>query len=564
MLDTGIFDKHDEIVVVANSRDGSIIYANESALRFYGYSKEEFFTMTLEQLHSLHNHKANHNKQCIQKLELEKEKYRQLINLSNDGLFIIDFEGNLLEWSKHAASMLGYSDDEMKNLRLIDWNKELSANEVKEKMLLASKHPISFKTKHTRKDGTTIDVCVKSRVLQLPDGKQIIYASATDITAQEQTLNKLSQTSQKLSLTLESSLLGSWDWDMQNDAVVWDKHCYEMLGYKHNEIEMNSKKFLYMIYPLDAIKMEKVIDKALKDGESFQIEFRAKKKDGSYIWIEGRGRVVNYDTFGKPIRMVGIHNDINKKKTYEQTLQKEIAQQVLQIRQKDAQLIHQSKMADMGEMLAAIIHQWTQPLNLIALTASTIEIAESDDELLQIQNSILQKVDFMSQTIRDFVDFFKTDKKSVQFYPCDILKKVIKMFEELFTKCDITITIYASECKKVFGYESEFMQVLLIILSNARDALLQTDPQTKHIVCSFAHTETTLQLSIKDNAGGIDESLLPYRLFEQRVTTKKKGTGIGLSIAKAIICDHFEGSIYAKNDEDGAVFEIFVPIVKES
>ena len=216
-------------------------------------------------------------------------------------------------------------------------------------------------------------------------------------------------------------------------------------------------------------------------------------------------------------------------------------------------LSQQAKMAAMGEMIGNIAHQWRQPLSVITTAATGMKLQKEfdalDDESFErsienITNSAL----YLSKTIDDFRNFFKTDKTEVSFDMEEIFDKVFKLMEGQFKTNDI-IFIKKIEKIKAFGLENEFIQALINILNNSKDALMERE--TPRLIFINVYEENSKAIiKIKDNAGGIDKEIID-KVCEPYFTTKHqaKGTGIGLYMTEEIIVKHMNGSFDIHNTE---------------
>jgi len=214
-------------------------------------------------------------------------------------------------------------------------------------------------------------------------------------------------------------------------------------------------------------------------------------------------------------------------------------------------LSQQSKMAAMGEMLSNIAHQWRQPLSVITTVATGMKLQKEfdslDDETFEksienITNSAL----YLSDTIEDFRNFFRTDKRETTFNIKDIFEKIFKLTNIQFKTHEI-IFINDINDFELFGFENEFIQALINILNNAKDAL-ENRENPKLILISTSTKENIATIKITDNAGGIDEEIID-KICEPYFTTKhqSKGTGIGLYMTEEIIVKHMLGSLLIKN-----------------
>lgn len=251
-----------------------------------------------------------------------------------------------------------------------------------------------------------------------------------------------------------------------------------------------------------------------------------------------------------------------------QRVEEEVNSRLSAVKEQEAQqslLIQQSRMAALGEMIGAITHQWMQPLNVINMLATDISEFYDDKFLISIENKIVSQVNFMSQTMRDFKNFFKPSKNFTLFDPYDISLKIVNMFKGQFEKKGIEIVLEQMDSFCTLGYNNEFQHVLLNLFNNSKDAIVSNNTTKGKIVCVFEKKGDLGIVKISDNGGGIKDELLPEKLFEPHISTKGEGgTGIGLYICKTIIEKSMNGNIKAKNTDGGSEFTIKLPLAEES
>ena len=248
----------------------------------------------------------------------------------------------------------------------------------------------------------------------------------------------------------------------------------------------------------------------------------------------------------------GLHKD----------LQKKVNNTVEELREKDHILIQQSRHAAMGEMIGNIAHQWRQPLAMVAAIIQNYEDAYEDGTLdmayiekhTEVIMDILTK---MSRTIDDFRYFFKPNKLKENFNIKDVIHKTLEFLESSLNFNQIKVSLELTADCVVQGFPNEYSQALLVILSNAKDELIERQIKAKQITILLNKIEDKYVLKISDNAGGITKEVLP-KVFDPYFTTKEqgKGTGVGLYMAKMIIEKNMEGKLSAKNLKDGAEFRI--------
>lgn len=241
-----------------------------------------------------------------------------------------------------------------------------------------------------------------------------------------------------------------------------------------------------------------------------------------------------------------------------------------------AQLIQQSKLAELGSMLGAIAHQWKQPLNTISMTSQLIPmlLEQRDDpqsraELKQIPEELMQQVMFMSQTMDEFQSFYRLDRTRTRIDILQSLEAVLQLLQAQLYAHSIQVQIDRHPAHRTsfpaWGYGGEFKQVILNLINNAKQALIAQDISTPRIDIQLECTHEQIKVCIADNAGGVDPELLPDKLFDPFVSTKDdKGTGIGLSLARTIVEENMHGSISARNTGEGAEFCIELPLADNS
>ena len=238
--------------------------------------------------------------------------------------------------------------------------------------------------------------------------------------------------------------------------------------------------------------------------------------------------------------------------------------------------IQQSRMASMGEMLENIAHQWRQPLSTISVVASGIKLKKelnilNDEELDDALSHIKNATQYLSNTIEDFRNFFSKDKISSNINIRSTINKTIDLVSSTFAKEGITLVRNIQDINFA-SFENELIQVLMNILINAKDALENKQSQ-KLIIIKVKQHKNNIIITIKDNAGGINEDIID-KIFEPYFTTKHQfnGTGIGLYMSKLISEKHLDGEIIVRNVSfefnntiyQGALFKIILPLnIKE-
>ena len=225
--------------------------------------------------------------------------------------------------------------------------------------------------------------------------------------------------------------------------------------------------------------------------------------------------------------------------------------------EREKRLVHQNKLASMGEMIGNIAHQWRQPLNSLNINLENLEYDYEDGVIDKefVNKFIKQQTDtlhFMNKTIDDFRNFFKIDKEKISFRIKEAIEKSVNIQSAYLKDHDITLNI-TGEDFNTKGIESEFQQVIMNLISNAKDAIIEAGQKNGKIEISLIDNKVI----VTDNGGGIPDDIIE-RIFDSYYTTKEqdKGTGVGLYMSKMIIEESMGGKISVANIDGGVSFTI--------
>jgi len=231
--------------------------------------------------------------------------------------------------------------------------------------------------------------------------------------------------------------------------------------------------------------------------------------------------------------------------------------------EKTKMLFLQSRLASMGEMIANIAHQWRQPLNELSITLFKLKESVKSNEKFEAGYEHAKRViKGMSQTIEDFRNFFSVEREREPFFPSAAVENALKMVQGTYEKEGIDVNLELKSEGQIYGFESQLCQAVIILLSNAKDALANKK-NDKKVTLTLETKDKFAIIRVTDNAGGIKEEIMD-KIFEPYFTTKhpSAGTGIGLYMLKSIAKTR-GGGAGAKNEKLGAEFEIKLPLKDE-
>ncbi|WP_310441348.1 ATP-binding protein [Sulfurimonas sp.] len=252
--------------------------------------------------------------------------------------------------------------------------------------------------------------------------------------------------------------------------------------------------------------------------------------------------------------------DINK------NLEERVEAEIAKNKEQTLQIIHQSRLATMGEMVSMIAHQWRQPLASISAISGTLSLdVIMDNYKADFFQKELESIDELAQhlssTIDDFRDFFKNNKTLKHEELKDIVEKSFKIIAPTLEARKITFNNSIEENIFVYTYVSEMKQVLLNIIKNAEDILVEKNISDPTIWIRGYKNDKYAELTIEDNGGGISQDIID-KIFTPYFSTKKSkdGTGLGLYMSKMIIEQHCNGILSVQNGSYGAKFTIKIPL----
>lgn len=237
-------------------------------------------------------------------------------------------------------------------------------------------------------------------------------------------------------------------------------------------------------------------------------------------------------------------------------------------KQHESFLIQQSKLAEIGEMINAIAHQWNEPLVEMSAIVQDLELQYkvyelTDNDMQVFVKDAMIQIQYMSKTLKDFRDFLKPSAQKSNFYIRDAFVEILNIIERQIKYSYIKLNItYTESHLIVYGYKNEFMQVLITILNNAKDAILKVKEDDRtydgKINVIVSSKQDVVEILIIDNGCGIEDKDREH-LFDPYYSTKEKGNGLGLYMSRTLIEDKMNGKIYFKNTQDITTLVIELP-----
>ena len=265
--------------------------------------------------------------------------YRQLVDLSPDGIFIVRTNG-IVFLNAAAMRMFGASSPDQvlgqSPMRFFHPNYHTLILARLRQLLMGRSVPAVEET-IVGLDGTITDVEVTSTLLE-DSRDRAIQVIVRDITERKRTESALRESEERLSLAFAGAQEGVWDWNLETGAVVYSSHWLKMLGYGEDEIEPHVSAWERLLHPDDRAAVRDVVDGVLRGERDYTIEFRLRHKDGHYVHVLSRGFPVRREPDGFVVRIVGTHFDLTERKLAEEALRRAHEELELRVRERTAEL----------------------------------------------------------------------------------------------------------------------------------------------------------------------------------------------------------------------------------
>ena len=491
-------------------------------------------------------------KKFEKELKNSEEKYRNLFERVQHGLFISSKEGKFLDCNQALLNNLGYSTKE--EFLNIDIAKDLYVNLEDRKTFqgLVEKYGFvkDFEVEFKKGNGEKIMVLLTAHAKRDEGGNIIGYEGLNiDISERKRMERELKEANEFLMNLIEDSVDGIIVTNMKGDILIFNKGAENILGYKAEEVvgKMNIRN----IYPPGVAKavMEKLRSPDFGGvGKLTSFPILHRRKDGELIEGDLSASIV-YDEDGKEIASMGIFKDLRERLGIERELQK-----------MQEALLQSEKLAAMGRLTSQIAHELNNPIygimNTLELLKTEISPESKRRRILELSLSETQR---LTEMLRNMLSFSKPEeekRKPVKMN--ELVEGILLVMDKQMRESNIKVDPYFDEgIPEVMASTNQMRQVMLNMFKNAKEAM----PKGGTLTIRTSREDDKLLIQIKDTGIGIPEEIR-NKIFEAFFTTKQKvkGVGLGLSVCYGIIKDH-GGEIKVESEEGkGTTFVISLPI----
>jgi PAS domain S-box-containing protein len=373
------------------------------------------------------------------------------------------------------------------------------------------------------------------RVTRVPiHDKTYLVIAHENITNRKLAEEALACERERLSLALDATELGLWDWNPQNGEVYFSPHWTQMLGFAHHELPGKVATWSDRVHPDDLPGVMKAIEHSMESNVPYLSEHRLKHRDGSWRWIRDQGRIVSRDEQGRVTRFVGTHQDV--------TAQRE-AQAALVHAQSKAEAASRAK----TEFLANMSHEIRTPMTAILGFTELLALTDDHDVTPTQRSEYLAAVrrngEHLLRLINDILDISKIEAEKVTVERIET--SLVQVVQELMATMSplaaakglkLACVFETSLPVVIFSDPVRLRQILLNILGNAVK-FTEAGSVTMRVSCDVA--SGNLKFEIVDSGIGLTPAQLS-RLFEAftqadaSTTRRFGGSGLGLRISRRL------------------------------
>jgi two-component system cell cycle sensor histidine kinase/response regulator CckA len=399
-------------------------------------------------------------------------------------------------------------------------------------------------------------------IVDIIPGTKKSVASLIDITDRKRAEEALRDANWRLESIIEGTHVGTWEWNVQTGETVFNEVWAQIIGYTLDELApISIKTWETLVHPEDLKQSGELLERHFA-GElpDYDLECRMKHKDGRWVWVYDRGRIITRTGDGKPLMMFGTHTDITDRKRAEEEKAK------LQ-----DQLLQSQKMEAMGTLAGGIAHDFNNLLMGIqgyaSLTLLDLDPSHPHYERLK---RIEEQVQSGADLTRQLLGFARGGRYEVK--PAD-MNDIVEKSSSMFGRTKKEISIYRKYGKDLRSVEvdrGQMEQVFMNLFVNAWQAMpgggelyLETEDvllSDEQAISYSVRPGRYVKVSVTDTGTGMDEKTRE-RIFDPFFTTKEmgRGTGLGLATVYGIIKGH-GGAIHVDSEPGhGTTFNVYLP-----
>lgn len=489
-------------------------------------------------------------RETTKKREHEYALLRSLIDSIPDVIFYKDTEGNYLGCNKAAVNLFGVAEQELIGRQSHDFlNAELAEKlHHDDSKVIVAGQTVTLQQSLDSHDNTRLWQTQKTPYTGIKGELLGIIGVARDITKEHQAAERLRRSEERYYMAMDAVEEGLWDWYINTNELYCNPAYFTMLGYQPSEVLPSWQGFRTLVHPDDwPLTSAKINEHLANSAVAYEHEFRMKTQEGHYEWILARGSVVEYDDDNKPLRMLGTHKNITKRKEFEV--------KIVEAKQ-EAEAANRYK----SEFLANMSHEIRTPMNGIMGMIQLALQTGLDNQQADYLNKAHRSANTLLHIINDILDFSKIEagKLELELVPFkleEVLDAVVNVNVLAAQEKRLELILHPPTASlKLIGDPLRLNQVLTNVVSNAVKFTAEGFVELHCAIIAQNSHRVKLQFRVTDTGVGIEAAKLPrlFKAFSQAdgsTTREYGGSGLGLSISQHLL--HMMGGQFSVDSEFG-------------
>ncbi|MBI9113304.1 response regulator [Maridesulfovibrio ferrireducens] len=482
---------------------------------------------------------------ALKEIRDSEERFKALHDASLGGIAIHD-NGIIIECNQALTDITGYTYKELVGMDsmhlLAECSHEVAYNNMR------SNYGSPYELIGVRKNREEFPLMAVGKNIPYK-GKNARVVEVRDITAQKEVEKDLKKQKERFENILEGTNVGTWEWNVQTGETIFNERWAEIIGYTLEELSPTSiETWMMHANPDDLEKSGKDLEAHFSGRENFyHTECRMKHKDGRWVWVLARGKVISWDEDGSPVWMFGTHQEITGEKLAEEKLHHyamEMEEKTLEL---DAALLEaEAATKAKGDFLANMSHEIRTPMNGVIGMASLLLDTGLTGEQRRYTEATLASAESLLTLINDILDFSKIEAGKLSLETIDfnlelVLEDIVEMraFSAHEKGLELICLIDPSVPVMVQGDPLRLGQILNNLIGNAIKFTATGEVAVYVSPLRVSEADCELVFSVRDTGIGIPNDRLEvlFEEFSQADTSTTRefgGSGLGLSISKEL------------------------------
>jgi PAS domain S-box-containing protein len=416
-------------------------------------------------------------------------------------------------------------------------------------------------------------------MMERPDGKRLVVSGYArpireaneimaavvffdDVSEQFQTQKELSESEERLRMAQEIAHVGVWEVNVKEDSSIWSEEMFRIFGLEPQKHSPTTTEYVHLIYPDDREAINTTMEQMLFDKVPFKVSFdyRIVRKNGKIRNIHSERMVKEFDQDKRPLRIIGVEQDITERKQIERQLENYAKNLEKLVEERTKQLQDAQRLATIGQTAGMIGHDIRNPLQTIA-GELFLMLQETDTEpdshyKKETQESlevIQEQADYINKIVTDLQDY--TRPLQPELVEVNVFRAIPQVLSTV--KVPDYIQLHMEPADKVLKLKLDmtfFKRILVNLVTNA----IQAMPDGGELSIDAFEEDDMVSITVADTGVGIPDEVKP-KLFQPLMTTKSKGQGFGLAVVKRLV-EALGGKIsFQSKVREGTTFKVSFP-----